>query len=176
MQKGITERSIYTTEIIKLLEKVSEGEMITYKEISNEVGIGVEHGQAGYGYQKSARDILEREQDIVFDVITGKGLKRLTPAQIGMGSGNIYIKRKKSLIKKSSRRISTLNDKFDELGKDVQLKVTAHRTLLAFDSELLKKKNITMIENRVNDTKKLIGFDDTIKMFTPKKPIENEIA
>lgn len=161
----ITERSVYTTELIELLKKIPPESVATYEMMESKIGLDVRPGNDGYGYQKSARDILEKEHGIVFETITKVGLKKLTSEEIGLGSGNLYLKRKKSLIRKSKIRISTINDKFENLSKEAQLQVNAHRTILAFDAEMTKPKNLLKVTEGVIKKNELIGFEATINLF-----------
>uniref|UniRef100_A0A6H1ZZJ1 Uncharacterized protein n=1 Tax=viral metagenome TaxID=1070528 RepID=A0A6H1ZZJ1_9ZZZZ len=162
---GITERHIYTQELIKILKTVNEDETITYEKMGAVIGLNVRPQQDGYSYQHSAREILEREENIVFDVIPKIGLKRLTHEKVATGTGGIYIKRKRSLIRRSKRRIRTVDDSYDNLSNDAKMRVTAHRTILAFDNEVTKAKNILKIENKIKESNNLIGFQDTIELF-----------
>ena len=164
-KKCITERHIYTQELMNALKSVLENEIITYETMENIIGMGCRPDEAGYGYQYSARIILERENSIAFEVVPTVGLKRLTAEQVANGTGSIYLKSKRSMIRRSKRRISTVNDQYDNLSDGAKFRVTAHRTILAFDSELSKAKNILKIENKVKQDNKLIGFNDTIKLF-----------
>uniref|UniRef100_A0A6H1ZMZ4 Uncharacterized protein n=1 Tax=viral metagenome TaxID=1070528 RepID=A0A6H1ZMZ4_9ZZZZ len=164
-KKCITERHIYTQELIKVLKTVNEEETISYEKLGAVIGMDIRPQSEGYCYQYSAREILERDDNIVFEVIPKVGFKRLTPEQIATGTGSIYLKSKKSLIKRSKRRIHTIDDQYDNLSAAAKMRVTAHRTILAFDNELSKPKNILKIENKVKDTNKLIGFQETIKLF-----------
>lgn len=161
----ITERHIYTQEIIKVLKTVQEGQTIGYDELSKAIGMNVRPQHEGYGYQHSAREILERDNDIAFDVVPKVGLRRLTPEEVATGTGSTYLNHKKSLIRRSRRRIKTVDDHYENLSNEAKMRVTAHRTILAFDHELSKSKNILKIDNKVREFNKLIGFQDTIKLF-----------
>lgn len=164
-KRSITERHIYTQELIKVLKTVKEEETVTYENLSAAIGMDVRPSGPGYGYQHSARAILERENDIAFEAVPKIGLKRLTPEQVATGTGSVYLQRKRSLIRKSKRRISTIDDHYEDLSNDAKLRVTAHRTILAFDSQLSKPKNLLKIDDKVRETNKLIGFQDTIRLF-----------
>ena len=161
----ITERHIYTQELIKVLQTVKAEDTISYDKLTSTIGMNVRPQHEGYAYQHSARRILEREQDIVFEVIQTVGLRRLTPEEVATGTGSVYLKGKKSLIRRSKCRIRTVDDHYDELSPDAQMRVTAHRTILAFDNELSKPKNILKITDRIKEENKLIGFRNTIKLF-----------
>lgn len=164
-KRSITERHIYTQEIMKLLRTIKENDTVSYDQMSAAIGMDVRPDGPGYGYQHSARAILEREDDIAFEVVPTIGLKRLTPEQVATGTNSIYMKGKRSLIRRSKRRIKTVDDYYDELSQQAKMQVTAHRTILAFDSEMSRPKNIIKIENKVKETSKLIGFQETIKLF-----------
>lgn len=164
-RKCISERHIYTQELMKALRNVKEEQMISYEDMSQTIGLDVRPEGAGYSYQHSAREILECEDNIAFAVVVKEGLRRLTPEQVANGTGSIYQKKKRSLIHRSKRRIRTIDDKYDELSSDAKMNVTAHRTILAFDYQLSKPKNIRMIESRVRESNKLLGFQDTIRLF-----------
>lgn len=163
--KTIGERHIYTQELMKNMKKVPEGGLISYEDLTKIIGIDVRPGGAGYIYQKSARDILERDDNIVFEVVKNVGIKRMTPDEVGKSTASIYINRKKSIARRYKRRIDTVSDKFESLDQEAKIKTTLARTIIAFDSELLKSKNILKIENKVKRSTRLIGFNDTLKLF-----------
>lgn len=163
----ITEKSIYTTQLMAILREVGEDETITYEAMNEAIGLDVRPNKAGYCYQKSARDILERDEAIAFEVEPKIGLKRLTPEQVAQGTGSAYREQKISLLKRSKRRISTVNDHYDGLSPEAKIKVTAHRTILAFDHEIMRAKNIRKIEGKAAEHENLIGFDETLKLFAP---------
>lgn len=164
-KRSITERHIYTQELIKVLKTVKEEETISYEKLSETIGMDVRPQMPGYGYQHSAREILEREDNIAFEVVPTEGLRRLTPEQVATGTGSLYLKGKRSLIRRSKRRIRTVDDHYENLSNEAKMRVTAHRTILAFDNELSKPKNVLKIEAKIRESNKLIGFNDTIKLF-----------
>lgn len=164
-KRCITERHIYTQEIIKVLMGVNDDEVIPYEKLSDTIGMDVRPNMPGYGYQHSAREILERDEDISFDVIPTVGLKRVPYENVAIGTGSVYLKRKKSLHSRIRRRIGTVDDHYDALSDAAKLKTTTLRTMLAFDSEMLKPKNVRKIENKVQEVNKLVGFQDTIRLF-----------
>jgi hypothetical protein len=168
-QKTYREKNIYTQELIRVLKEVEEDNIIPYQKLSFLVGINIRPNHEGYRYLHSARHILERDHDVAFKTITGKGLKRMTPEQVANETGHEYILKKKSLIRHSKRRIKTIDDSYEKLSNDAKIKATLHRTMLAFDNEFSKSKNILKIENHVQKNNMLIGFDETIKLFEKKK-------
>jgi hypothetical protein len=161
----IGEKHIYTQELIKLLKEVPQTETITYETMSAHVGIDVRPNQPGYGYQKSARAYLQREYDIVFEVIKTVGLRHMTHEEVALSAKEGYVTKKRRLVTREKRRINTVANSYDELTPGAKIETTLTRTLLAFDSEASKAKNIRQIEARVVQTNQLIGFKDTLALF-----------
>jgi len=164
-KKTIGERHIYTQELLKRLKKVSVGEIINYNELSKIIGINVRPGFDGYSYQKSARDISERDEKIVFEVVPTVGLKRISKDDVAESSLSMYQEKKKSNIKRVKRRIETVDDDYDKLNENAKQKTLALKTLLVFDNEISKGKNILKITDQIKTDQKLIGFESTLDLF-----------
>lgn len=163
--KTIGERSIYTTQLLSLLRKCEIGQTVTYDEMDNVIGMKTQAQYDGYPYQKKARDILERDDNIVFEVITKIGLKRLAPKDVGKSSLRIYLNQKKSILKKNKRRLKTIDDEYENLSLDVRTAIDLTRTILAYDAVTIKPKKIELIEQAVSLNQKMLGFSDTLKLF-----------
>ena len=165
-KKTIGQRHIFTLLIIERLISVQEAETIPYDELSELIGIDIRPNHNGYSYQKSARDILEREENIVFEAIGSIGLRRMTPEEVGLSTYEKYTREKKSCIFRNMRRIQTVNDHFDNLSTEAQQYTTFARTVLQFDAEFSKKKNQKKISDKIKETKNSIVFDDTVSLFS----------
>jgi len=163
-KKTIGERSIYTQQLIKLMEKIQEGEVLKYQAMSDLIGMNTQAGNQGYSYQKSARDYLE-SQGIVFEVLENVGIKRMTAAEVGNSTGNIYLNQKKTAIKRARRKLIIVDDNYESLPIETRNSVDFARTILAFDGEMTKKSIINQIALKITEAQKMIGFTDTIKIF-----------
>lgn len=164
-RKSIGERHIYTHELIKMLSDTNDGDVVTYEQMEKVIGLPTQSPGEGYKYQKSARDILEKESAIVFEVIDTVGLKRLSAEQVALSTAKMYTDRKKQSMKRFKRRISTVDDSYEDLSAEAKVKTTLARTLLAFDNELLKNKSVNRIESEIKEANKVIGFGDTLRLF-----------
>jgi hypothetical protein len=80
MSKTIMEMSAETKLLAEMLRGVAEGEVCTYADMSAMIERDVRAGARGA--LNSARRILLRDDRIVFDVVIGTGVKRMTPAEI----------------------------------------------------------------------------------------------
>ena len=164
-RKTIGQRHIYTQEIMNALRCLKHGDNIAYESLSSLIGLGTRSNEPGYCYQKTARDILEKDESIVFEVIEKEGLRRMFPEEVAMSTIHKHLKEKKAMVKRNIIRIDTVSDYYDQLSPEAKIKTIIARTVLSFDSEMLKSKNVAMIENKVLENKVLIGFDDTISLF-----------
>jgi hypothetical protein len=164
-KKSLGERHIYTQELCKLLNACDVGEVLTYDEMDAKIGLSTRPTGSGYGYQRTARIILERDFNIVFEVVERVGLKRLSNEQVATSTAAMYIHKKKSIIKHHKRRIKTVDDAFETLSPAAKIKTTLARTLLAFDSETVKGRRVNQIEQRVTEKQTLIGFGETVDLF-----------
>jgi hypothetical protein len=163
--KSIGERHIHTQEIAKALREIPEGDTITYEEMTKLIGIDTSPKGSGYQYQYTARDILERDEKIVFECLFKVGLKRLPPEKVALSSSSMYLKRKRSLIRRNKRRIDTVNDVYEDLSAEARFKTDLARTLLSFDAQMTRRKNINKIQANIKDANKAVEFTDTLRLF-----------
>jgi hypothetical protein len=56
---------------------------------------------------------------------------------------------------------------YDDLSSEAKNEVNIHRTILAFESEVLKPKNMLKLGDYVTNSNKLVGFADTLRLFNP---------
>ncbi|MDE2102602.1 MAG: hypothetical protein KGL39_35470 [Patescibacteria group bacterium] len=67
-----------------ILQALPRGEVITYEQLEEELGLDVRPGQPGYHYVKTARGILRRDGTGTFWPIDGKGIKHLTSQEVAL--------------------------------------------------------------------------------------------
>lgn len=66
--------------LIAQLQKVTEGEIVTYEALSQMIGRDVR--KSAYGCLGTAKKVLQRDYGIIFGVVVNEGLKRLPPALV----------------------------------------------------------------------------------------------
>ena len=161
------ERSIYTQQVIARMKRAKEGEIIPYEELDVIIGMGTRPQHEGYGYQYTARNVLERDHKIVFEAIDNVGLKRLSAEEIAKSTIPDYIKKTRSLVRRSTQRIGAIDEVYGELSDEAKMKATYARTILAFMDRATKPKSLKTIEMRIEENCEVIGFKDTLKLFDP---------
>lgn len=163
------ERHIFTELIIQLLSSIEIGEIVTYEQLEAEIEMDCRPQGPGYGYQYTARNILERESNIVFEAVSKIGLKRLPPEDVAQSSVQCVTKPLRALLKRQKRRLDTLNESYESLSPPGRFCVDTARTLIVFAKSVTSKKSVSMIRSQVQVNKKQISLDDTIALFMPKK-------
>lgn len=168
-RKTIGERHIYTNQILKMLEDVNEGQTLRYKEMTAAIGLDTQPGGDGYSYQRSARRIMEREFNAVFEALTNVGLKRLPPTDVAKSSTNSFLSPLRRHIARQKRRLNTLNDEYENLDDESRFGVDTARTIIAFTDSMTRKKAVKKIAEKVTSSNKMIGFRDTLALFNGNK-------
>lgn len=168
-KKTIGERHIYTDQLIKFLTATEIGEIVTYEQLQTVIDMDCRPQGPGYGYQYMARNILERESNMVFEVVSKIGLKHMPPNDVARSSLQCFLKPLKSHLKRQKRRVNTLSDDYENLKAPERFCVDTTRTLIAFTDHATRKKAINLIEAEVKNTLKAVSLDDTIALFMPKK-------
>jgi len=168
-KKTTGERHIYTDQLVKFLGAASIGEIVTYEQMQAVIDMNCRPQGPGYGYQYTARIILEREASMVFEVVTKIGLKRLPPDDVAKSSLQCLLKPLKSHLKRQERRVNTLTDDYGDLKAPERFSVDTARTLIAFTGHITNRNSVKQIESEVQNKSKAVNLDDTIALFMPKK-------
>lgn len=119
----------YTERALRVLGSVPQGHTILYSEITSALGLDAQ--TEGRHYVDSARRILLRERDMVFDPIIGEGLKRLTNKEIA-SRGKFSLRRINRMAKRESRKADCLDSASPDLTNEDKLKHAAHSVMLGF--------------------------------------------
>lgn len=163
--RTVGQRHIYTQEIVKLLLSKTVGSTVTYDEMSERIGMKCSPTGDGYGYQASAREILEKEHDIVFENVETIGYRRLSSEEVAKSTVRLIQRKKAGILRRAKRRIETINDEYDSLSQEAKTQATLARTIIAFDMELNKGKRMKQIADRVSGDGRLLGFGETLGLF-----------
>lgn len=167
--KTISERHIYTTQLVELLADTVEGETITYDKMSELIGVDTRPSGLGYRYQHSARYILEKEAGIVFEVIDTVGLKHMPKEDVALSSVASLARPINSKVLRQRRRMNTLVDHYDQLSEDAKNTLNSARALALFLGKTCTHRGVKLIAGATQKSRKQISFDETIGLFDRKK-------
>jgi len=163
MRRYFKTRSIYAQQLYNRLRQVQPGDIITYGEMNDLVGMKVQAPGDGYGYLNTARNMCLRNDRIVFRPVHNVGLERLTDNKIAeVGYSFIGSVQRKS--KKGISELTSVKD-FEVLSNDEKIRHNTALSILGVFASISKSKKITMLENKVKESKKSFSFEETIKLF-----------
>jgi len=147
--------------IIERLRKVSPGEEILYAEINTVVGRNVQNGARAN--LSSARRVVEREHQIVFGVVFGKGLRRLLNHEIPYVADQA-LARVGRLARRSGRTIDAVD--FESLTENDRVAHNARKGVLAVLAHGARAATVKRIEGAVaNASGKLLPEVKVIAEF-----------
>jgi hypothetical protein len=149
----------------KLLKVTVEKPLITYKEL-NEAIIGNTQ-QGARGRLATARRMMQREHNILFDTVIGLGLKRMTDHDVISSKDKHYQKIRRT-TNRSIRDLTTLQD-FDSLSN--KERTTHLATLSGFKvlQHFIKPKQVKLLEDCVAHKQEQLSIASTIEAITGKK-------
>lgn len=146
------------------LRSVAEGETITYRTLGEAIGGAVDGSTSSL---HSARRILMRDHMVVFDVITGVGLKRLADRDIVATTGRMA----RDLRRAAERGVATLTcvKDFGALPRADQMRHTAVTATLCAIAQMTAEKALASIEAKVTPTMHELPISQTLAMFLSEK-------
>ena len=157
-------RAIETSSLMKELEKLRDGEEITYEELSKIAMGNCAPTGIKKGFLKSARDILFKNKGIEFKAIPNVGLQRMSDED-KMDKSQKTLPSYQRKVKKDMHRLT--NIKYNDLSAAKQLEwniqVTAYNVLKTVSSG--DGVNIITKEIASNSNPDKLALEQTLKLF-----------
>jgi hypothetical protein len=134
------------TRIIKaLLEQALEGNLVTYKALTNALGKDVRLDC--WGYVTTARRQLLREKGFMFAIEQNIGLRRLTNDE-KVDAGKYRVRRAGRQATYGEREMRTID--WDDLSTDRMREATANRTVLGVQRIAARRSNMERLKQLNN--------------------------
>lgn len=146
-KRGISELSIDTQTLERLLLTIGVGETVSYKALSDSIGRNIQNGASHL--LQSARRRLQRESAMVFEAVHGKGLKRLD--DIGIANCGESARVKMHNLARRTRQKLTCVQNFDALPNDAKVKHNVAMSIFGALSEVTKAKAVKKLEGQVSN-------------------------
>jgi hypothetical protein len=162
--KTIPERSIYTQNIVDCFRKTVKGQIVTYEELSELIGMDARPSADGYSYVYSAINITRRDHKINMENIPKVGYQHEDPETRAESSLTETVKIISRKVRAARAKLNTISDKMDTLSPEQRAKVAAASAYLAFQSQVLKPKRIERLESAARESS-VIGFKQTLQLF-----------
>ncbi len=157
-------RAIETSSLMKELEKLRNGEEITYEELSKIAMGNCAPTGIKKGFLKSARDILFKTKGIEFKAIPNVGLQRMSDED-KMDKSQKTLPSYQRKVRKDMHRLTSID--FDKLSTSKQLEwniqMTATNVLKVFSSG----DGVAVITKEIasNSNPDKLALEQTLKLF-----------
>ena len=160
MDKTIGEMKLETQQILKLLLKLGDDEILTYEEIQSKVGVDVQDGQRGL--LATAIKNAEKETNRLFGTVRTVGVKRLPP---GHSSGELTKARERArhIARRAFGRSRHVD--FTKLTPDERNTLNMERTVLHFVAESASDKAVRRLTAAVDSAGDALTFAKTLEHF-----------
>ncbi|MBN6819536.1 hypothetical protein JRF84_08030 [Methylobacterium organophilum] len=152
--------SVDTRFLCQRLKKAAVGDIVTYADLSAEVGKKVD---GSFPALASARRILLREDQRVFDVITGQGLKRLNDVEI-VGTSSRTAKRIRRMAGRGVRTLAAVQN-FSSLPREEQMRHTAALSVFGVIAEMSGERAIQKVEKIAEGQSGTLPIAQTLDAF-----------
>lgn len=150
--------------LIAVLAKAEVGDLIPYEQLSSAIGKTV---TGAFPALQTVKRRMLRDHDMVFGVVWGKGLKRLSNSEIvSSGSADVeYIRRR------ANRSVERqMKADFDTLTAPEKTQFTAQVSVMASIAMMSKPKSLERIAGMAGEkAMKELPISATLKMFAESK-------
>jgi len=140
-KKTIAEGSIDVKLLVDRLQKTTEGDTVTYDELSELIGRNI---QVNRHLLQSARKSLRRNEGILFDCIHSTGLRRMNNSDIVCKVTTQPFKRIRSTIRNAGKDMTCIDDQL--LSNPERITVNATRSLFGVLHQFTLPKAIENIK------------------------------
>lgn len=148
MKQPLFRVSSDTAALVRLLSTAEPGVLVSWEQMSDELGRSAAPGEPGYPATLAARKILERDYRIAFEAEPTHGLRRLQNDEV-VKSGDRFLDRARRVVKRGIVRLTCAN--YDALPRDQQVQHNAKISVMAAIAELGSSKSIRRVEKHVRD-------------------------
>ena len=159
-KRVIPQLSVDAQLLARHLEKVQVGEVIEYAALNKIINANVQNGARSI--LAAARKKVLNDERIVFDVIMGKGLKRLNDSEI-IGTGTCALARIRRTSRRAVKKLACAE--YDKLPTGEQTKFNAVASMLGALNQAAKDSNLRSLETKVAEARSQISFNATLDLF-----------
>lgn len=159
--KGIRQTAFETRQLIDRLSKLAVGEQISYREIM--VACELASIQACRGYLNTARNSLRRD-GILFEVIRGIGLRRMSDEEIATNCPAWRRRRIRAQGRGMAKDISAIKE-FDALSDEGKISVYVAQTQSALIDKATGRKMNTRLSDAARAKKEELLVGESLQIM-----------
>lgn len=148
--------------IFKRLTEAAIDETITYDELTKLIGINVRTG--GYRYVKAAREKALREKQMVFEVVSKVGIRRLSASDV-VDHVEGYSSRIRKASRKAFVKLTSINDQYKTLSREKQLRHNLLASVHGAIAHMTTEKTLKRVEAGLKDSSEALPVQKTLEAF-----------
>ena len=160
--KTIHQLSVDARLIYERLSTANPGDVVTYEELSQTIGIPSQQRPKAH-LIVTARRKSQRDDGKVFAAITNVGLKCMTDSEIAT-SGEVDRKKIRSASKRGIKRISCVKD-FGALSNEDKIAHNTSMSMLGAIHQGVSYQSMKRLENVIKDTSEALPLAKTLELF-----------
>ena len=153
------ERGIETQSMIDKIGDVEVGAIITYNEMSEILGFDI---QKNRGPLMSARDIVFRENGVVFETIRNIGIKRAEDAAI-VDAATGDVRRMQRFTRKRVKMLQCVD--FNQLKAEGKIKHNTAMSIYGVLGYITKRTQVKRLESKINVLQQILPVNKTLEYF-----------
>lgn len=155
----IAEQAVDTRLLVSLLQKAEMGQVFTYEQLSDQLGRNI---MGDCPNLSSARRIVQRDFDIVFDVMRGEGIKRLSDGEI-IALGDRLPGKVRRLSKRMVTKLSKARD--EKLSNEQIVQRNATVSMAGAFIHMATKSGMDKLEKAVRVNAAELAVGKTLELF-----------
>lgn len=160
--KPIAQISVDAQILAKHLASVPEGVLVKYETLNELIKADVQNGARNI--LQTARRVVQREENIVFECVKNEGIKRLHPAEI-ISTGKATIVKIRKTAKRGASKLACAD--FDRLTKEEKSEFLASTSILGAIHVCAKDRQLKAVTEAVEKQQDKLSFNATLALFKP---------
>lgn len=159
-KKSIPELSVDTQLIIARLKKLEKGDFIEYAELSKIVNGDIQ--RRNRCSLDRARHRLLKDERMVFEVVQGKGIKRINDVD-SIGIGTNATRRVRRLSRKAAEKMMCTD--YEKLSREDRVEFNTQISVLGALCVITQTNKIKSIQTAVEQSQEKLALNKTLELF-----------
>jgi len=160
---SVINADIHTIE--STLRSLGEGSIATYDELSSLIERDVQ--KEGRFVMNAARDILQRDHNIIFECIRNIGLKRLKNEEIIL-AGEVSVRRARNTVVRGQKKLNCIDPV--TLPQDMIPRFLTALSYTATIAAITHKRVVEHIQRNLTGAKAPLPIEKTLELFSLAAP------
>lgn len=154
--------------VLDRLLKAEQGEIVTYAELSELIGVNAQ--EEGYRYVAAARRKALNDRSAVFEAVSGLGIKRLHGEEVVDHASSTIVRMRRAAQRGMKKLTSLSEDEYANLPNEHKIKHNTVASMLGALTVFTSKPAALRVEAAVSRAHASLPLQRTLEAFSEKKP------